>query len=135
MPTSSTPGDRASRDAIVATILASDPEMQAMARQFVMEGLREMIHQLKRGDAATRAAIAKSVSGAVTSLFTQQSGDDGLGELRTEMHEMVAEMRGEMGLGTDRDGAGERDAGVDAQDGPARDAELAERHRVMVPKS
>src|SRR5688572_14463977 len=100
-PSTPTPLDRGSQAAIVTSIIAADPEMQTLARQYVMLGLREMVNQLTRGDAQTRAAIARSMSGAVTNLFTQQAGDDGLAELRTEMHQMMSEVRGDVGIGGD----------------------------------
>lgn len=92
-----------SRDAMVAAIIAADPEMQAVAREFVHAGLVEMLHQLKRGDAQTRAQIARSMSGVVANLFTQQQGDDGLEGLRIEMQQMMGEMRSEIGAHEDRD--------------------------------
>lgn len=123
------PGPRAStpfqsnqtRDAMVAAIIAADPEMQTVAREFVQAGLVEMLHQLKRGDAQTRAAIARSMSGVVANLFTQQQGDDGLGELRVEMQTMMSEMRADIGAHEDRDADGD-DVAVD-------------QHRGIVPKS
>ena len=124
MPTAPTP-DRASQAAIITSLISTDPEMQQLARQYVLMGRREMLNQLQRGDAQTRAAIAKSMSGAVTNLFTQNAGDDGLEELRMEMHQMMGEVRGEMGAHEGREDA---------------DEEMAAQHearpaRVMVPKS
>lgn len=116
--------DRGSQAAIITSLLAADPEMQALARQYVVAGLKEMISQLTRGDAQTRAAIARSMSGAVTNLFTQTAGDDGLVELRTEMQQMMTEMRGDLEIGAD-----ELEDEVVAR---AADRVAA---RVMVPKS
>lgn len=128
-PSSSLPGaiDRGSQAAIVASLVSSDPEMHAIAREYVQAGLIEMLNQLKRGDAATRAAIARSMSGVVANLFTQQTGDEGLNDLRIEMHEMMSEMRGDMDIGVDGDDEGEREDDTTAR--------LVEQHRVMVPKS
>lgn len=120
----SDPIDRGSQAAIVASLVAADPEMHALAREYVKAGLLEMVNQLKRGDAGTRAAIARSMSGVVTNLFAQSTGDDGLVELRTEMHEMMAEMRGELDIGMDED---------EENDTPTPTPEPA--RRVMVPKS
>ena len=102
MPTSTNPTARESQSAIVTALISTDPEMKKLAREYVMAGLAEMLHQLKRGDASTRAAIAKSMSGVVANLFTQQQGDDGLTDLRDEMHQMMSEVRGEMGAHEDR---------------------------------
>lgn len=113
--------DRGSQAAIITSIIAADPEMQVLARQYVVAGLKEMISQLTRGDAQTRAAIARSMSGAVTNLFTQTAGDDGLVELRTEMQAMMSEMRGDLDIGQD-----------DADDGVGGGEVAA---RVIVPKS
>lgn len=116
------PLDRGSQAAIVASLVAADPEMHNLAREYVRAGLVEMLNQLQRGDAGTRAAIARSMSGVVANLFTTQTGDDGITELRTEMQEMMQEMRGEI-QARDEDVA---ESDVDA---------LVEQHRVMVPKS
>jgi hypothetical protein len=124
VPSSTSPTSRESQAAIVTALISTDPEMKRLAREFVMAGLNEMLQQLKRGDASTRATIAKSMSGVVANLFTQQQGDDGLTDLREEMHQMMSEMRGEMGAHEDRE----------ADEVPTED-ELVERHRVMVPKS
>lgn len=124
MPQSSAPSDRASQQAIVTALISTDPEMQQVAREFVMAGLNEMLHQLKRGDAGTRAAIAKSMSGVVANLFTQQSGDDGLTDLRTEMHEMMSQVREDMGAHEDR---------LEDEELAGEQAALPE--RVIVPKS
>jgi hypothetical protein len=102
LPVSSSVTSRESQAAIITALISADPEMQKLAREYVLLGLAEMIHQLRRGDASTRAAIAKSMSGAVTNLLTQQAGDDGLTDLRTEMHQMMAEVRGDMGAHEDR---------------------------------
>lgn len=82
--------------AIIAQLLHDDAELRDLARQFVLLGMRETVNQLRRGDAATRASIAKSLAGTLTKAITETGEDDGDQTLRAEMHEMVAEMRGEM---------------------------------------
>lgn len=82
--------------AIISQLLADDAEMRELSRQFVKLGMVELLHQLKRGDAATRALIAKSLAGVVTRAITDGVEDDGDQSLRMEMHEMIAEMRGDL---------------------------------------
>ena len=86
--------------ALIGQLLADDVEMRSLAREFTVLGMKEIINQMKRGDPATRAAIAKSLSGVVTKAITEAGDDDGQSELRREMHDMMAEMRGEI-LGRD----------------------------------
>lgn len=79
--------------AIIGQLLREDAELRDMARRFVVLGMREMVDQLHRGDAATRAAIAKSLAGTLTKAITETGGDDGDDTLRAEMHQMMDEMR------------------------------------------
>lgn len=90
---------RASTDAqkaIIGQLLETDVELRSMARQWVKLGMEELLNQMRRGDPATRAAIAKSLAGPLTKAITEAGDDDGNSELRAEMHQMVAEMRGEI---------------------------------------
>jgi hypothetical protein len=82
--------------AIIAQLLRDDAELQGIAREYVKLGMRELLRQLQAGDAATRAAIAKSLSRVVTAAITEGAEDDGDQTLRAEMHEMMAEMRGDL---------------------------------------
>lgn len=80
--------------AIIAQLLTNDPELRELARKFVVMGMQETVNQLRRGDAATRASIAKSLAGTLTKAITETGEDDGDQSLRAEMHEMMEEMRG-----------------------------------------
>lgn len=80
--------------AIIAQLLHEDAELRELARQFVVLGMQETVNQLRRGDAATRAMIAKSLAGTLTKAITETGEDDGDQTLRAEMHEMMEEMRG-----------------------------------------
>lgn len=82
--------------AIIAQLLSDDAELRDLARQFVVMGMRETINQLHRGDALTRATIAKSLAGTLTKAITETGEDDGDQTLRAEFHEMMDEMRGEI---------------------------------------
>lgn len=82
--------------AIIAQLLREDAELRDLARQFVLLGMKETVNQLIRGDAATRAAIAKSLAGTLTKAITETGGEDGDDTLRAEMHAMMDEMRAEM---------------------------------------
>lgn len=82
--------------AIIAQLLRDDAELQGIAREYVKLGMYELLRQLQAGDAATRAAIAKSLSRVVTAAITEGAEDDGDQTLRAEMHEMMAEMRGDL---------------------------------------
>ncbi len=89
--------------AIIAQLLRDDTELRDMAREFVVMGMREVIEQMKRGDAGTRAMIAKSLASTLTKAITETGEDDGDQTLRAEMHQMMDEMRGDM-LGRDQQG-------------------------------
>ena len=80
--------------AIIAQLLHEDAELRELARQFVVMGMQETVNQLRRGDATTRAMIAKSLAGTLTKAITETGEDDGDQSLRAEMHEMMEEMRG-----------------------------------------
>ena len=82
--------------AIIAQLLRDDAELRDLAREFVLLGMKETVNQLARGDAATRASIAKSLAGTLTKAITETSGEDGDDTLRAEMHAMMDEMRAEM---------------------------------------
>ena len=91
-------GDAKSSDthkALMAQLLSEDAELQKMARQFLVMGMYEVLDQLKRGDPATRASIAKSLASTLTKAITE-SGEDGDDTLRAEMHQMMDEMRGDI---------------------------------------
>lgn len=79
--------------AIIAQLLHDDAELRELARQFVVMGMRETVNQLRRGDAVTRATIARSLAGTLTKAITETGEDDGDQTLRAEMHEMMDEMR------------------------------------------
>lgn len=82
--------------AIIAQLLRDDAELRDLAREFVLLGMRETVNQLRRGDAATRATIAKSLASTLTKAITETSGDDGDDTLRAEMHAMMSEMRADI---------------------------------------
>ncbi len=96
MPPSTPFTTRADRKAIISELLGSDTDLRDMARQFVVLGMREVLDQLVRGDAATKATIARSLASVITSAITETGEEDGDATLRAEMHEMMAEIRGEM---------------------------------------
>lgn len=94
MPFESKPTE--AHKAIIAQLLADDTELRGLAREFVLLGMREVVDQMRRGDAATRAVIAKSLASTITKAITETGEDDGDMTLRAEMHEMMDEMRGEL---------------------------------------
>lgn len=81
---------------IISKLLTDDPDLQAMARAYVKAGFAELLNQLHRGDAQTRAAIARSLAATVTKAITETDEDDQHGDLRAEMHKMMGELRGEL---------------------------------------
>lgn len=82
--------------AIISQLLSTDVELQKLARQFVLLGMKETVDQLQRGDPVTRAAIARSLSSIITKAITETAEGDGDDTLRAEMHAMMDEMRGEV---------------------------------------
>jgi hypothetical protein len=82
--------------AIISQLLRDDAEMRDLARQFVVHGMYEVLDQLKRGDSATRATIAKSLASTLTKAITETGEDGGDDTLRADMHRMMEEMRGDI---------------------------------------
>lgn len=82
--------------AIIGALLENDDELRDLARQFVIHGMREVLNQLARGDATTRGAIARSLSGVITKAITETGEDDGNQSMRAEFRQMMEEMRGEI---------------------------------------
>ncbi len=89
---SSSPTD--AQKAIISQLLATDEDLRLVAREFVLQGLRDLRNLQMRGDPAIRASIAKSLAGPITKAITEAGDDDGNSDLRAEMHEMMDEMRG-----------------------------------------
>ena len=79
---------------ILGQLLSQDAELQKLARDLVILGLREMVNVMKRGNPADKVAIAKSLAGVLTRPLMEDAGDDTASELATEMRQMMAEVRG-----------------------------------------
>lgn len=88
----------ATQRALISELLGADEELRALAATLLKAAMLESIHQLARGDAATRAAIARAYVAPITKALTESDTDDGDQTLRAEMQTMFAEMRGDMGL-------------------------------------
>lgn len=88
------PRPDASQKAVLQQLLASDVELQTVARKLVLLGLKEMINVMQRGTPADKVAIAKSLAGVITRPLMEDSGDDVAGELAAEMRQMMQEVRG-----------------------------------------
>lgn len=83
--------------AVLAQLLAEDAELQGVARDYLVLGLRESIDLLRRGPVEIRASIARSLIPVLTRALTDvEPGEDEQGDLRAEMHEMIAGVRGEI---------------------------------------
>lgn len=115
-PTPFSRADAATQRALVSQLLESDDELRDLAKVMLKAAMHETIQQLVRGDASTRAAIARAYVTPITKALTETDADDADQTLRAEMQEMFAEMRGDMGL-----------------DDPAADEPVVA--RVIVPKS
>lgn len=85
--------DPASR-AIIAELLATDPDLRAIAREFLVNALHDLISLQRRGDPAVRARLAQSLAGPIVSAITEPVDEDAFGSLRAEMLEMMEEVRG-----------------------------------------
>jgi hypothetical protein len=81
---------------LVSQLLHEDAELRGLARQLVKAGMSELVNQLHRGDAQTRAAIARSMAGAFTRPIFETGDDDTDSDLRAEMHQMMGELRGDL---------------------------------------
>lgn len=81
--------------AMISQLLDKDDELRDMAREFLVLGMRETIHQLRRGDPATKTTIARALASTITKAITDQGEDDGMTQLRDEMAQMREEMQGE----------------------------------------
>lgn len=83
--------------AVIAQLLTDDPEIREAARLYLLRGFQHLDNLMTRGDPATRNAIARSLISVVTKPMTESNDEDeGLASVREEMHEMMAEMRGEI---------------------------------------
>lgn len=94
MPANAKPS--VAQKALISQLLADDVELREIARAYVLVGMRETLDQLMRGDPATRAAIARGLSGVLTKAITEATDEDTDQTLRAEMHEMMAEMRADI---------------------------------------
>lgn len=89
--------------ALISQLLADDADMREAARLYVLRGFKLLNELMVRGDPATQAAIAKSLTSVVTKAITETNDDDSDQSLREEMHRMMDEMRGEITNTTARD--------------------------------
>lgn len=79
--------------AIVAELLATDADLRAVARDFVLSGLRDLVALQKRGDPAIRAQLARALAGPIVAAITEPVEEDGFAAIRSEMQEMMSEVR------------------------------------------
>lgn len=88
--------ERNTQRAIIAELLQSDDELQQLARTFVKLGMEEVVNQLTRGDAQTRATLAKQLAGPIVNAITEPAEEDQFGTIRAEFMEMMDEVRNEI---------------------------------------
>lgn len=82
-----------SQRAVIQVLLETDDDLRAVARAFVLNGLRELIDLQTRGDPAVRARLALAMANPIVSAISEPVERDEFGSLRDEMTALISEVR------------------------------------------
>lgn len=81
-----------------ASLVHDDPELRAAVKSLAMEAVTQARYIMERGTPNLKLAVIKVLMPAVARELAKKEDRDDLTQLRAEMSQMFAEMRGDDGV-------------------------------------